>query len=143
MRPAVGFSAAHAVLQREVDQQRLAGVSAAVMRDGELIDEICLGQADLEAGTALRLDHIHRAFSNTKLITSVLVLLLADAGLLGLDDPVRQWLPALGGVRVLRPGARALDDTLPLARDITVRHLLSHQAGLSHGVFDPGTPVAA
>ena len=139
-----GFAAAHAVLQREVDQQRLAGVSAAVMRHGELIDEICIGQADLEAGTALRLDHIHRAFSNTKLITSVLVLMLADEGLLGpagLDQPVREWLPALGALRVLRPGATALDDSVPLARDITLRHLLSHQAGFSHGVFDPGTPI--
>jgi CubicO group peptidase (beta-lactamase class C family) len=44
-------------------------------------------------------------------------------------------------VRVLRPGATDLGDTLPLARDITIRHLLSHQAGLSHGVFDPGTLI--
>ena len=141
---ATGWAAAHAVLQREVDQHRLAGVSAAVMRQGELIDEVCIGQADLEAGTPLRLDHIHRAFSNTKLIASVLVLMLADDGLLGpagLDQPVREWLPALGRLRVLRPGATALDDTVALARDITLRHLLSHQAGLSHGVFDPGTPI--
>ena len=141
---ATGWAAAHAVLQREVDQHRLAGVSAAVMRQGELIDEVCIGQADLEAGTPLRLDHIHRAFSNTKLIASVLVLMLADDGLLGpagLDQPVREWLPALGPLRVLRPGATALDDTVALARDITLRHLLSHQAGLSHGVFDPGTPI--
>ena len=141
---ATGWAAAHAVLQREVDQHRLAGVSAAVMRQGELIDEVCIGQADLEAGTPLRLDHIHRAFSNTKLIASVLVLMLADEGLLGpagLDQPVREWLPALGPLRVLRPGATALDDTVALARDITLRHLLSHQAGFSHGVFDPGTPI--
>ena len=141
---ATGWAAAHAVLQREVDQHRLAGVSAAVMRQGELIDEVCIGQADLEAGTPLRLDHIHRAFSNTKLIASVLVLMLADDGLLGpagLDQPVREWLPALGPLRVLRPGATALDDTVALARDITLRHLLSHQAGFSHGVFDPGTPI--
>ena len=141
---ATGWAAAQAVLQREVDQHRLAGVSAAVMRQGELIDEVCIGQADLEAGTPLRLDHIHRAFSNTKLIASVLVLMLADDGLLGpagLDQPVREWLPALGPLRVLRPGATALDDTVALARDITLRHLLSHQAGLSHGVFDPGTPI--
>ena len=141
---ATGWAAAQAVLQREVDQHRLAGVSAAVMRQGELIDEVCIGQADLEAGTPLRLDHIHRAFSNTKLIASVLVLMLADDGLLGpagLDQPVREWLPALGRLRVLRPGATALDDTVALARDITLRHLLSHQAGLSHGVFDPGTPI--
>jgi len=139
-RPA-DFSAAHAVLQREVDQQRLPGVSAAVMRDGALIDSFCSGLADLQSGEVLRPDHIHRAFSNTKLITSVLVLMLVDQGEFGLDDPVKQWLPAFGRLRVLRPGATRIDDTEPLQRDITIRHLLSHQAGLSHGVFDPGTLI--
>lgn len=131
------FSAAHAVLQAEVAADRLAGVSAATMRHGQLIDQFCTGLADREAGEALRPDHIHRAFSNTKLFTTVLVLLLADEGRLSLDDPLKAYLPAFGAVRVLRPGAKALDDTVPLARDITIRHLVSHQAGFSHGVFDP------
>ena len=48
---------------------------------------------------------------------------------------------ASAATRVLRPGATSLDDTEPLARDITVRHLLTHTAGLSHGVFDPGTMI--
>ena len=73
--PAPDFSAAHAVLQGEVDAQRLPGVSAAVMRHGQLIDRFCSGLADLQSGEALRPDHIHRAFSNTKLITSVRVLM--------------------------------------------------------------------
>ena len=46
---------------------------------------------------------------------------------------------ALGNLRVLRAGATAVDDTEPLQSDITVRHLLSHRAGFSHGVFDFGT----
>ena len=135
------FSAAHAVLQAEVDQQRLAGVSAALMRDGELIDSFCTGLADVERGEPLRPDHIHRAFSNTKLVTSVLVLLLADEGKFAIDDPIKQWIPALGGLRVLRPGAASIDDTEPLHSDITIRQLLSHQSGLSHGVFDPDTVI--
>ena len=140
-KPAIDFSAAHAVLQREVDAQRLAGVSAAVLHRGALIDHFCTGLADLQSGEALRPDHIHRAFSNSKLITSVAVLRLADAGHFGLDDPIKQWIPAFGHVRVLRPGAQALTDTEPLQTDITIRHLLSHQAGFSHGVFDPGTLI--
>ena len=124
-----------------MDQQRLPGVSAATLRDGELVDLFCTGQADLEAGTRLRPDHIHRAFSNTKLFCSVLVLLLAEEGHFGLDDPIKAWIPALGTVRVLRPAALAITDTEPLQRDITIRHLLSHQSGFSHGVFDPGTVI--
>ncbi len=135
------FSAAHAVLQNEVDQQRLAGVSSVVLHRGELVDSFCTGLADMESGEPLRPDHIHRAFSNTKLITSVLVLLLVDQGRLALDAPIKNWLPAFGQLRVLRPGAQALHDTEPLQNHITVRHLLSHQAGLSHGVFDPGTLI--
>jgi len=128
-------------LQREVDAGRLSGVSAATLQGGELVDLFCSGQADLQAGTRLRPDHIHRAFSNTKLFASVLALLLADEGHYGLDDPIKAWIPALGGLQVLRPGAQAITDTEPLQRDITVRHLLSHQAGFSHGVFDPGTVI--
>jgi CubicO group peptidase (beta-lactamase class C family) len=140
-RPALDFSAAHAVLQREIDQQRLPGVSAALLRHGETIDSFCAGLADLQSGEPLRPDHIHRAFSNTKLMASVLVLMLVDQRCFALDDPVKTWLPAFGQLRVLRPGATRIDDTEPLQRDITIRHLLSHQAGLSHGVFDPGTLI--
>ncbi len=131
------FAAAHAVLQNEVAAGRLAGASCATLRHGQLIDSFCTGLADIEAGTALRPDHIHRAFSNTKLFTTVLVLLLADAGHFGLDDPIAEWIPALAGLRVLRPGATRLDDTEPLQQPISIRHLISHQAGFSHGVFDP------
>lgn len=135
------FSAANAVLQAEVDAQRLPGVSAAVMVDGEVIDQFCSGQADIEAARPLRLDSIHRAFSNSKLITSVLTLLLADEGHFGLDDPIAQWLPELKTLRVLRAGATTLDDTEPLACAVTIRQLLTHTAGFSHGVFEPGTPL--
>lgn len=135
------FSAAHGVLQAEVDALRLAGVSCATLRDGELVDSFCTGFARIDTAERLRPDHIHRAFSNTKLVTTVLTLMLADAGHFGLDDPVQRWIPALGKVHVLRPGAQAITDTEPLARDITIRHLLTHQAGLSHGVFDPGTVI--
>jgi CubicO group peptidase (beta-lactamase class C family) len=138
-RTLLDFSAARAVLQRQVDGGLLAGASAAVLLNGEPVESFCTGLAHIESGEPLRLDHIHRAFSNTKLMTSVLVLMLADEGRFALDDPARAWLPALGTLRVLRTGATALDDTEPLQQDITIRHLLSHTAGFSHGVFDPGT----
>lgn len=131
------FAAAHAVLQAEVDADRLVGVSCATLRHGELIDSFCTGLADREAGVALRPDTIHRAFSNTKLFTTVLVLKLAELGHWQLDDPLKRWIPGFGTVRVLRPGATTLDDTEPLQRDITIRQLITHTAGLAHGVFDP------
>lgn len=135
------FDGAHAVLSAEIRHERLAGASCAVTVDGELVDEFVTGQADREAGMALRLDTIHRAFSNSKLATSVLTLLLHDDGHFALDDPIAEWIPALRELRVMRPGAATLDDTEPLARPVTIRDLLTHQAGFSHGVFAPGTPL--
>ena len=137
--PAHDFAAAHAVLQSAVDGQLLPGASAVVWRDGEVIADFCTGHADIERGELLRPDHIHRAFSNTKLLTSVLVLHLVDQGCFALDDPIKAWIPAMAGLRVLRAGALRLTDTDALQSDITIRQLLSHQAGFSHGVFDPGT----
>jgi CubicO group peptidase (beta-lactamase class C family) len=135
------FSAAHAVLRRHHDERRLSGASALIFRGGEVVDEFCIGEADIEQRQPMRPDHIHRAHSNTKLITAVMTLMLADEGRLALDDPIKQWIPGFGATRVLRPGATSLDDTEALARDVTVRHLLTHTAGLSHGVFDPGTMI--
>jgi CubicO group peptidase (beta-lactamase class C family) len=141
MNPAPDFSGAHAVLQSAVDTQLLPGASAVIWRNGEVIADFCTGHADIESGELLRRDHIHRAFSNTKLLTAVLVLHLIDQGCFALDDPIKAWIPAMGKLRVLRPGATQLTDTDALQSDITVRQLLSHQAGFSHGVFDPGTVI--
>ena len=131
------FTAAHAVLQAEVDAHRLAGVSCATLRQGELVDSFCTGLADREAAVPMRPDTIHRAFSNTKLFTSVLVLRLMELGHWQLDDAVKRWIPGFGTLRVLRTGATSLDDTEPLRSDITVRQLITHTSGLQHGVFDP------
>lgn len=137
--PPPDLRAANAVLQQAVDGRLLPGVSAVVLRNGVEVNRFCTGLADIEAGTRLRHGHIHRAYSNTKLVVAVLVLRLVDQGVLALDAPVARWLPALAGLRVLKAGARRLQDTEPLNRPITLRHLLSHQAGFSHGVFDPGS----
>lgn len=133
------FSALHAAMRHQVDQQFLPGVSTALLRGRQVVDRFCYGHADREAGIALREDHIFRMFSNTKLVTSCAVLLLLEEGRLRLDDPIEAYLPALGQRQVLRAGATRLDDTEPARTSITVRHLMTHTSGLSYGVFDPGS----
>jgi CubicO group peptidase (beta-lactamase class C family) len=135
----VDFSQLHAAMRRWVDADLLAGVSCAVIVGRDLVDVHCEGYADREARVALGEDHIFRVFSNTKLVTSCAVLRLVERGQLGLDDPVDRWLPALAQRQVLRPGATAIDDTVPAVRPMTVRHLLTHSSGLAYGLLDPGT----
>src|SRR4051794_33553112 len=104
------FAAAHAAMRRYVDGNILSGVSSAVLVGRELVDVNCVGWADREAQTPLRVDHIFRVFSNTKLITSCAALLLFEEGRFQLDDPIEKFIAQLGNRRVLRPGATSLDD---------------------------------
>src|SRR3984885_11549240 len=106
------FKPAHAAMQRFVDGDILAGVSSAVLVGRDLVDVNCAGWADKEARTPLRVDHIFRVFSNTKLITSCAALLLYEEGKLGLDDPIEKFIPQLGNRKVLRPDTPSLDDTV-------------------------------
>ncbi len=135
------FAPVRAAMQRYVDGEILSGVSWAMLEGRDIVDMQAVGFADREAQEPLRSDHIFRAFSNTKLVTSCAVLLLKEDGRLGLDDPIEKYIPQLGNRRVLKAGATDLGDTEPARRSITVRDLLSHQAGLSYGIFDPGTPI--
>jgi CubicO group peptidase (beta-lactamase class C family) len=135
------FKPAHAAMQRYVDGNLLAGISSAVLVGRDLVDVNCVGWADKEAQTPLRADHIFRIFSNTKLITACAALLLFEEGKFQLDDPIETFIPQLANRKVLRPGATTLDDTEPAQRSITIRHLLSHSAGLSYGLFDPGSVI--
>ncbi|WGR91781.1 beta-lactamase family protein [Bradyrhizobium sp. ISRA435] len=135
------FGPARAAMQRYIDNNLLSGISSAVMVGRELVDVSCVGWADKEAQIPLRTDHIFRVFSNTKLIASCAALLLFEEGRIRLDDPIETFIPQLGNRKVLRPGATSLDDAEPAQTSITIRHLLSHSAGLSYGLFDPGTPI--
>jgi CubicO group peptidase (beta-lactamase class C family) len=135
------FRPAHAAMQRYVDGNLLSGFSSAVLVGRDLVDVKCIGWADKEAQIPLRLDHIFRVFSNTKLITSCAALLLFEEGRFLLDDPIEQFIPQLANLRVLRPDARSLDQTEPAVRPITIRHLMSHSSGLSYGLLDPGTLI--
>src|SRR3984893_5456697 len=135
------FRPAHAAVQRYVDGNLLSGFSSAVLVGRDLVDMKCIGWADKEAQIPLRVDHIFRVFSNTKLITASAALLLFEEGRFQLDDAIEKFIPQLGNRRVMRPAATSVDDTEPARSSITIRQLLSHTSGLSYGVLDPGTII--
>src|SRR4029450_4067881 len=136
------FRPAHAAMQRHVDGGFLAGFSSALLVGRDLVDVTCIGWADKEAQIPLAVDHIFRGFSHTKLITSCAALLLFEEGRFQLDDPIERFIPQLVNRRVLRRDAMSLDQTEPAVRPITIRHLMSHSAGLIHGLFDPANLIS-
>jgi CubicO group peptidase (beta-lactamase class C family) len=136
------FSAVRAAMQRYVDQEIIAGVSWAVLRGRDVVDQRCVGLADRETKTPLRPDHIFRAFSNTKIVVTCAIMLLYEEGRIGLDDRVEKFLPQLGNRKVLKEGATDIADTEPAKSSITIRQLLTHSAGFSYGFLDPTSVIA-
>jgi CubicO group peptidase (beta-lactamase class C family) len=80
-----------------------------------------------------------RIQSMTKAITAVAALRLVEAGHLGLDQSLVDWLPELAGRQVLRGPAAQLDDTVPARRAITLRHLLTNTSG--YGMVIQASPL--
>jgi CubicO group peptidase (beta-lactamase class C family) len=138
---AFDFSPIRPAMQRYVDQQILSGVSSALLVGQDLVYQDCVGWADIENQVALRPDHLFRVFSNTKLVTSIAVLMLMEANKLALDDVIENYLPQLGQRRVLIAGAKNIDDTEPAHSSITIRQLLCHTSGLSYGLLDHGSTM--
>ena len=69
-----GLERVTAALQQHIDKGDIAGVVAAVARDGKLIYFEALGQMDLEQGKPMRDDALFRLYSMTRQITSAAVL---------------------------------------------------------------------
>jgi len=102
-------------LRDESRRQRVPGVSVAVVRGGKLILARRYGEANVELHAPATDSTIYQSGSVGKQFTAALILRLATAGRLGLDDPIRRYL---------REGPPAWDS-------ITIRHLLTHTSGIA------------
>src|SRR6185436_13955814 len=128
-----------AVFQQYVDENRLAGAVALVLRDGQPAYEKAVGWSDKEAGRKMAPATIFRIASQTKAITSVAILSLMEEGKLTLTDPVSRYIPTFASSKVaVRNGTTV--DIVPAKRAINIRDLLTHTAGISYGT---DTSVAA
>lgn len=115
-----------AALQSALDQKRLVGAVIAVMQDGELAHFKAYGLSDREAGRAMKDTDIFRLASITKPLVTAAAMRMIELGKLALDTPVTNFLPDF------KP--KLPDGTTPT---ITIRHLLTHTAGLSYDFLQP------
>ena len=76
-------------------------------------------------------DSLWRVYSMTKPISGIAAMILIDDGKLKLDDPISKYIPAFRNMKVLVDPAKSLESR-PAATQITVRHLLTHTAGLGY-----------
>ena len=122
-----------AVLQSEIDRQRLPGAVVLVARHGKVALFESLGTQDPATGTAMAKDSVFRIYSMTKPVVSVAVMMLMEQGKLLLSDPVARYLPECASQHVAVEDDAGKSQALrPARRDATVHDLLRHTAGLTY-----------
>jgi CubicO group peptidase (beta-lactamase class C family) len=85
-------------------------------------------------------DSLWRVYSMTKPITGIAAMILVEEGRLKLDQPISDFIPAFKDMKVLVDPAKDLTSR-PAARPITVRHLLTHTAGLGYALPGNSGPL--
>ena len=125
------------VMDRHVDEGHFSGAIGMVVRRGKIGYFKTWGHMDKESGIKMPDDAIFRMYSMTKAVTGVAAMILYEHGHFALTDPISNYLPEFKKMRV------AIDETGPVAgrrttytvpadRQITVRDLFMHTAGLSY-----------
>lgn len=122
-------------LDQAVTSTRVPGLVALVVDRNGVIYTHAAGVSSRNPATAMRPDAIFNIASMTKPIGAAAIMMLVEAGKLGLDDPISKYLPEFAGRQVIATfnAADASHTTRPAAREITIRHLLSHSSGLAYG----------
>ena len=126
------FKRLDAVLQEHIDQNRIAGIVALVLRDGKPVYERALGWSDKESKRPMAVDSIFRIASQTKALTSAAILALMEDGRLTPSMSVGKFIPGFAKTTVAVKGEAGMS-TVPARRAITIADLLTHTAGISYG----------
>jgi CubicO group peptidase (beta-lactamase class C family) len=106
-----------AVMDELVAQGRETGLQVAAYLNGALVVDAWAGVADATTGRPVDGDTLFTVFSCSKGVTATLIHLLAEQGRLDYDSPIARYWPEFGAHG---------------KQGITVRHALTHRAGVPH-----------
>lgn len=121
------------VMQKYIDDKKLAGVMTLVARNGQVVHWSTQGMQDREAQIPLNENTIFRIYSMTKPVTAVAALTLWEQGKFHMQDPIDKYLPELKDLKVYVSGS---GDEMVLEEakfPIRIIDLFTHTAGFSYG----------
>jgi len=130
------------MLERHIAAGNVSGAVTIVARRGKVAHHVAQGTMDLASRQPMAADTMFRIASMTKPVIGVAVMMLVEEGRIHLNDPVSRFIPEFRDmeVAVAQPSGRGggADTeprfyTVPAARAITVKDLLTHVSGLGSG----------
>ncbi len=120
-------------LQQLVDQQRLAGTTAVILRRGKIVYFKSFGFRDVAQNLPMENNTILRFYSMTKPITSVAAMMLVEQGKMQLSDDIAKYAPQFKLLEVFNGLNNDEITTTKLKRSVTIRDLMRHTSGFTYG----------
>jgi CubicO group peptidase (beta-lactamase class C family) len=117
-----------------VSSRRLPGAIASIGIGTQPLVNIAAGTIAKDSRVPVDADTLWRLYSQTKPVTGIALMMLVDQRRMTLDTPISEFLPRFAAMRVLARPDAPLSETVALERPITIRHILTHTAGLSYGI---------
>ena len=141
-RAAVLYPTIRTQFESYVTSGKLPGVVATIGRAVGIPDVIAVGTQGLGEKTPVDIDTLWRVYSMTKPITGMAAMILVGEGKMKLDQPISEILPEFANMTVLTDPEKSLE-AVPAKTQITIRHLLTHTAGLGYSIITKGPLLQA
>lgn len=126
------------MLDETVQKKYVPGVGAALAKGTDQADFLVAGRLSRdESSPAVTPDSLWRVYSMTKPVTGIAAMLLIEDGKLKLDQNIADFIPGFANPKVLINPDKDLESR-PSMAPITVRHLLTHTAGLGYSITTKG-----
>lgn len=135
---AARFPRLQAIVDDYVKGKKVAGMVAALGLGDAPLEAAMGGTIALGSNKPADLDTLYRLYSQTKPVTGVAIMMLIEDGLISLDTPLAEIHSGFAEMRVLSSAEGELTDTVAADKLITIRHLLTHTAGLGYTIISKG-----
>jgi CubicO group peptidase (beta-lactamase class C family) len=103
-----------------MQKAHVPGLSIGVLKDGKIVKLRGYGLADVEQNVPAAPQTVYQTGSIGKQFTAMLIMMLAEKGVLSIEDPITKYLGTPN----------------PAWKGVTIRELLTHTAGISNAGLD-------
>ncbi|MBS0480583.1 MAG: beta-lactamase family protein [Proteobacteria bacterium] len=126
-----GWPAVTALVNKYVDAGEVPGMIAALGWRDNPPEYIARGREGFDDHDPDSAGSLFRAYSMTKPVTGMAAMMLIEDGKLKLDQPLADFAPEFAKMQVAIDPHKGLE-ARPAQTQITIRHLLTHTAGLGY-----------
>ncbi len=127
-----GLQALDARMKEAVDNKEIAGISYALVKDGEVAALKTVGSQIL-GGASIKDNTLFRVRSTGKTITAVAMMQLWEQGKWKPEDPITKFIPEFAALKVATSNDN-LNNLAPVSHIPTMHEVMTHTAGFSYGL---------